>query len=228
MSINQKKRLQNLIFKSRETLLDMVKQRGYDTKNYMNYSYDTLTILLEKHEQGKYQSNDELSPLDLELKHIHTDSRLIVKYRLDEKFKNTASLKKMVNSMYNHHNLEEKDTLIILVVNRILPKPNDRENPVYSFTEEFRLQNKYVQVFGLENLVINISKHSFVPKHTILTDEEIKNVCTHYNITPKNLHKILQQDPMAKFIGLRPGQIVRTYSNNPITGISEIYKLCIE
>jgi DNA-directed RNA polymerase I, II, and III subunit RPABC1 len=228
MSINQKKRLQNLISESRATLLDMLKQRGCDTKQFMNFSYDTLTVLLDKHEQGKYQNNVELSPLDVELKNTKTDSRIIVKYRLDEKFKNTAALKKLVNNIYSHHNLEEKDTLILLVINSILPKPSDRDNPVYSFTEEFRLQHKYVQVFGLENLLINISKHIFVPKHTIMSDDEIKEICNHYNIQPRNLHKILQQDPMAKFIGLRPGQVVKTFTNNPITGISETYKLCIE
>lgn len=228
MSINQKKRLQNLIYQSRATILDMVKQRGYDTKNFMNYSYDTLTILLDKHEQGKYQTDVELSPLDMELHNTATNARIIIKYKLDDKFKNTASIKKIVSNMYTHHNLEEKDTLILLVINRILPRPNDRENPVYSFTEEFRLQNKFVQVFGLENLVINISKHVFVPKHTILTEDEVVKICNHYNIVPKNLYKILQQDPMAKFIGLRPGQVVKTYSNNPITGISEVYKYCIE
>lgn len=227
MSINQKKRLQTLIYKSRDTLLDMLRQRGYDVKSLQNYSYDTITLLLENHEQGKFQSDEKLSILDIKLKHPKNDTTIVVKYRLDDKIKKSKPLKKLVASIYKEHELTEKDTLILLVINRILPKPNDKNNSVYTLTEEFRQQGKYIQVFGLENLVINISKHIFVPKHVILSDEEVKDLCNHYNIKPSNLHKILHQDPMAKFIGLRPGQIVKTNTNNPITGISSTYKLCI-
>jgi DNA-directed RNA polymerases I, II, and III subunit RPABC1 len=227
MSINQKKRLQTLIFKSRDTLLDMLRQRGYDVKSLLNYSYDTITLLLENHEQGKFQSDEKLSLLDIKLTHPKNNTTTIVKYRLDDKIKKSKPLKLLISSIYKEHELTEKDTLILLVINRILPKPNDKTNSIYTLTEEFRSQGKYIQVFGLENLVINISKHIFVPKHIILSDEEVNDLCNHYNIKTINLHKILHQDPMAKFIGLRPGQVVKTNTNNPITGISSTYKLCI-
>jgi len=226
MSINDKKRLLDYIYRSRENLLDMLENRKYNTKSYRNISYDILASYHDKHEQGKFSTIHELSPLDISVKN-KDDSQIIVKYRLDEKFKNSGKLKLLVASMFNEHKLKKEDTLIILVVNAILPKPNNYYNTVYTFCEEFRIQDKFVQVFGLENLLINISKHSFVPKHIILNDNEVEDVCNKYNINKTNLHKILIQDPMAKFLGLRIGQVVKVNSCNPIVGYSTSYKLCV-
>jgi DNA-directed RNA polymerase I, II, and III subunit RPABC1 len=227
MSINDKKRLLDYIYRSRGNLLDMLDDRNYITKKLRNYSYDILTSFYDKHEQGKFTELCELSPLDFILNHKNNNTRVLVKYRLDDKFKNTGKLKKLVNNIYEYHKLNENDTVIILVVNAILVKVNKLDNPAFSFSEEFRIQNKFVQVFGLENLLINISKHSFVPKHIILTDDEVKDVCDKYNIVPSNLHKILIQDPMARFIGLRPGQVVKINTISPITGITPSYRICV-
>jgi DNA-directed RNA polymerase subunit H (RpoH/RPB5) len=227
MSINDKKRLLDYIHRSRGNILDMLETRNYNSKAFRNFSYETLTTLYEKHEQGKYGTLAELSPLDIKVNSKVNDSKIIVKYRLDEKFKNTASLKKLVGLIYEEHQLTENDTLIILVVNAILPKPNNYENTVFSFTEEFRIQKRYVQVYGLENHLINISKHVFVPKHIILNDDEIAEVCGKYNIEKNNFHRILSQDPMAKFLGLRLGQVVKVNSSNPIVGYTPSYKVCV-
>lgn len=227
MSINDKKRLLDYIYRSRGNILDMLETRKYDTKKYKNYSYDILTSLYDKHEQGKYSTLPELSPLDIEVKSKSGNERIIIKYRLDEKFKNTGALKKLVNIIYDEHNLTDHDTLILFVVNAILPKPNNFDNPSFNFCEEFRIQNRFVQVFGLENLLINISKHSFVPKHTILNDNEVANICEKYNTSPDKLLKIHIQDPMAKFIGLRPGQVVKIDSYDAVTGHNTFYRVCI-
>lgn len=227
MSINDKKRLLDYIYRSRGNILDMLECRNYNTKSYRNYSYDILASFYDKHEQGKFGVLEQLSPLDIEVSSKVNNSKIVIKYRLDEKFKNTASLKKLVSLIYEEQQLTADDTLIILVVNAILPKPNNYENTVFSFSEEFRIQNKFVQVYGLENHLINISKHVFVPKHTILNDDEIKDVCDKYNIVKLNFHKILSQDPMAKFLGLRVGQVVKVNSSNPIVGYTPSYKICV-
>lgn len=227
MSINDKKRLLELIYRSRENILDMLETRNYNTKAYRNYSNDTLNTLYDKHEQGKFSAEPSISPLDIKVDSKVNDSKIIIKYRLDEKFKNTSSLKKLVKQIYDEHQLTENDTLIILVVNKILLKPNNYENTVFSFCEEFRIQSKFVQVYGLENHLINISKHSMVPKHIILNDDEINEVCDKYNITRKNMNHILIQDPMAKFLGLRLGQVVKVNSCNPIVGNTVSYRICV-
>lgn len=227
MSDTNKKQLLYNIYNSRENILDMLETRKYNTKQYRNFSYDILSGFYDKHDQGKYSTLSELSPLDIKVNHKTDGSKIIVKYRLDEKFKNTASLKRLVYTIYDEHKLTEKDTLIILVVNAIIPRPNNYDNTVFKFSEEFRIQNMFVQVFGLENHLINISKHSFVPKHTILTDTEINELCEKYNTTKHNLHKILSQDPMAKFLGLRIGQVVKVNATDPINGYTPSYKICM-
>ena len=69
----------------------------------------------------------------------------------------------------------------------------------------------FVQFFGIENLLFNVSKHKLVPKHRKLSEEEINSVSVKYGM-PKNsmrtkLALIRREDPIAKYIGLKPNDI---------------------
>ena len=51
---------------------------------------------------------------------------------------------------------------------------------------------------------------------------------TKQNAVLPNLPKINTVDPMAKFIGAKPNQIIKIESFNPTTGISLYYRLCVK
>ena len=51
------------IYKSRETVLDMLQDRGYDIDQYRNYTLDDITIMLNN--QNKNKDSPELGPLDI-------------------------------------------------------------------------------------------------------------------------------------------------------------------
>lgn len=55
----------------------------------------------------------------------------------------------------------------------------------------------------------DILKHELVPHHEILSDEEKKQLFEKYNLTPDQLPKILDSDPVSVSIGAKPGQIVK-------------------
>ena len=69
--------LNNLIYNSRNNIISMLKTRGFNTKEYENYTQDELILLLEKHQQGKFQNALELSPLDIKL----TDNDKAISYK---------------------------------------------------------------------------------------------------------------------------------------------------
>ena len=220
--------LNNLIFKSRENILDMLKTRGFNTTTYDNYTEDELILLLEKHQQGKFQNVVELSPLDIMLKNDE-GHKIIVKYRLDEKFKRTDNLLKQINDIFEKYELNpEHDCLIIMNVNRVLLKIGVKDDPIQNFVNLCYLKKYFVQIYGLENFTFNISRHQFVPKHSILTKKESIELLTKYNAILTNLPKINREDPMAKFIGAKPNQIIKIESFNPTTGISLYYRLCVK
>ena len=220
--------LNNLIYNSRHNILSMIKTRGFDTKEYENYTKDELILLLEKHQQGKFQTSLELSPLDIKITD-NEDRTIIIKYRLDEKFKKTELLLKHINDIFETYKLnKDTDCVIIMNINRILLKPGTKDDPVQGFVNLCYLRKMFVQIYGLENFMFNITKHQFVPKHTILSNDEAIEVLLKYNVKINNLPKINREDPVVKFIGGRPNQLIKIESFNPTTGLSLTYRLVVK
>ena len=70
--------------------------------------------------------------------------------------------------------------------------------------------SKYIEYFEYQDLLINITKHILVPKHSILTDSEKKDLLTKYSIKrDTQLPKLYVTDPIAKYYGCRKGNIVK-------------------
>ena len=61
--------------------------------------------------------------------------------------------------------------------------------------------NKVLQLedFHISELMVNITKHSYVPQHILLTDEEKNILLRRYKIKENQLPKILTTDPIAGY-----------------------------
>ena len=225
-------RLYSLINKSRTNILKMLKTRGYDVSEYENFTNSEIVTLIMAHFNGKFESSIEPSILDimLEKEDINDKSiknKVYIKYRLDEKFKKTDSLIKQINDIYSSK-LNKNDTLIILYINRIITKPGVKDKNDEEFERSFYVtKGYYVQLFGLENFLIDVSNHVNVPKHTILNNEEVRHMMQEYNIDNlKQLPETSRTDVQSKYIGLRPNQVCRIDYKNLTTGKSVKYKIC--
>jgi DNA-directed RNA polymerase I, II, and III subunit RPABC1 len=89
-------------------------------------------------------------------------------------------------------------------------------------------ENQIVQIFFQSNLNFNISKNENVPKHRILSQEEIDVVVKEYNIQNlKRIPKIDSQDAMAKWIGARPGDVIEISGLSGSSGEDVRYRYCL-
>ena len=75
-------------------------------------------------------------------------------------------------------------------------------------------------------MIINISKHKYVPEHTIIYDDEIKELLERYDTTIDKLPIILHSDPMIRFIGAKKEDVVKIKRPSKATGFYYYYRLC--
>jgi len=85
-----------------------------------------------------------------------------------------------------------------------------------------------LQYFQIKQLMFNPTKHELVPKHTKLNTTEVAEIMSKYMIKSKlSMPIILHNDPVAKWLGLKQGDIVMIDRYNENSGISYYYRCCI-
>ena len=85
-----------------------------------------------------------------------------------------------------------------------------------------------VQLFPIRELQYNVSRHHLVPKHVPMRDEkDIAAVLARYDLkTRYQLPLILVSDPMARYLALKPGQLVTIERPSPSAGTYYAYRCC--
>lgn len=230
MSSSQIFKLYQLVFKSRIHLLEMLEDRGFDVSDLQNYTEEEIKVMLNEQNIGKFEKIPEKGPLDIILeKHSGTPNaeKIYVKYLLEDRFKGTTSLSNQINEIYETI-LSPKDTLIILNISRVIMKIGVKDKVDEEYVNHFYItKNYFVQIFGLENFLFNVSRHQLIPKHRILSKTETQALLSDFNCNIKNLPTIKRDDAQAKYIGLRPKQVCEIIVNNVTSGIAKKYRLCV-
>ena len=61
------------------------------------------------------------------------------------------------------------------------------------------------ELFQISELQFNITKHQYVPAHAVMNEKEKKALLTKYRLKDLQLPKILNQDPVARYYGVKKG-----------------------
>ncbi len=90
--------------------------------------------------------------------------------------------------------------------------------------------NQYpkTEVFMEEDLMINLIDHDLVPKHVKLSDEEVDELLTHYNLKLKNIPRILTMDPAVRYYNYKEGDILRIIRASETTAESITYRRVVK
>lgn len=84
------------------------------------------------------------------------------------------------------------------------------------------------EVFLEKELMINLVDHDLVPKHIVLTKEESDEVLKTYIAKKKNMPKILSNDRVARYYGVKVGDIFKIIRPSEKSGLVPTYRLVIK
>lgn len=196
------------IYKSRTNLLKLLKTQGYDVSQYDNFGMNEVHAM---------NSNKQLDMLVVK----ESGQKAYVKYHLGKPLRRD-NIVECVEDLYNlEKTLTKQDSLIIVI------KGEMNDTNISVLNQIWEQEGIHIVIFSLDRLQFNILEHSYVPKHTILTEEETQAVMMRYNVArPDMLPNISRYDPVAMAIGMRPGQVCRIERFSKTAVKTYYYRVC--
>lgn len=205
------------IYKSRKNLLTILEKRGFDISDYNNFGINEI--------QTMYVNKQ----LDMLLSKKN-GKKIYVKYHVTHK-NGSSTFPKLRDSHINDYvddlyNLEEilnkEDELLIIVKDQNINKTLE-EYMEFIFIKD----NHYINILKIKELLFNILEHCMVPEHKILTEKEKEKIYEKYKIMQDSeLPEISRFDPIAKVLGVRPGELCEITRSSKTSITSKYYRLC--
>jgi len=203
------------IYKAHTNLLSLLKAQGYDVGQYDNFGMNEVHAM---------NTNKQLDMLVVK----ESGQKAYVKYHLGKPLRRdnimecVGDLYHLVEDLYHlEKTLSKSDSLIIVM------KAEMNDTNIAVLNQIWEQDGIHIVIFSLDRLQFNILEHAYVPKHTIMTEQETQAMMAQYNIAhPDMLPNISRYDPVAMAIGMRPGQVCRIdrYSKTAVS--TPYYRVC--
>jgi len=197
------------VYKSRVILLEILKERGFDVDDYIGFSVTEI--------QTMHKNNQ----LDMLLENPKTDKKIFIKYHLATRL-GPVHVYDYVDDIFDIESiLDTKDDLIIVSKDKVNTTIRDLVEQLYI------KDNRFVNIYNFNDYLFNILNHDMVPQHHILNEVEKVDIKKKYNvIKDSEFPELSRFDPVAKAIGLRPGELCEITRSSPTAVQSKYYRIC--
>jgi DNA-directed RNA polymerase I, II, and III subunit RPABC1 len=197
------------LFRIRKTIGKMLNARGYMVgQNELDLERDAF---VEEHGEDPQRAN-----LTMQFPRRDDPADSIFVFFPDEEKVGVKTIKEYAKRMK-----DESVFRAIIVVQQSLT-PFAKQSLL-----ECQAQKFYIEQFQESELLVNITDHVLVPEHILLSDEQKKTLLDRYKVKETQLPRIQMHDPVARYFGMRRGQVVRIIRPSETAGRYVTYRLCV-
>lgn len=198
------------LWKVNRTIHELVKDRGYQVSDD-EINMDLTTFRSHYANSGGSVDRNQLN--------FFTNSRenptdQIFIFFSDEKSVGVKTMRKLLGI------LEEKSIMRGIIIFPGNMTPSARK-VIAAMSQQYRLEE-----FSEADLLVNITHHTLVPRHEVLTPEQKKQLLEKYRLKETQLPRIQLADPVARYYGLRRGQVVKITRPSETSGRYASYRIC--
>ena len=185
------------VTKARNTLLAVLALRGFDVTEYENAT---------THHVERMYASDQLGML------VVGDKKKVYVHFCLKKKPDFLNIKATF-----FEELSQADDLILVC--------NKQSDSADEHVAHLWQEGYFVTLFDLAHLQYNILMHEDVPPHSVLTSEEKEAVLAKYG-PEQDFPRMDRKDPVARLLGIRPGDMVKIDRPSPTALIEEYYRVC--
>jgi len=200
------------IYQSRKIILELMDKQGFDVTGYSNFSVSEINAM---------KQNNQLDML-LESKQTEDGNKTYIRYYLAKTIR-PNNIDEMIEDLFIlTETLKKNDTLYIIIKDQV------NETLINHLKHIWERDGIFVIIESIKCLQFNILNHILVPQHIIMKNSEVNDIMKKYNITDTNqFPDISRFDPVARAIGLRPGQVCHIIRPSETSVTTDYYRICI-
>jgi len=204
------------VFKARSTILALMDKQGYNIDDYSNFSINEVNSMKQNNQLDMLLEKKEENPT------TKRKNKIYIRFYLTKMIR-PANIQEMIDDLFNLEEiLTKEDTLFIIT------KDEMNETIISELKHIWEKDGIFIVIENIKRLQYNILNHSLVPEHTIISDKEVDEVMKKYNIKNKTeFPDISRFDPVARVIGLRPGNVCKIIRPSKTAITTEYYRVCI-
>jgi DNA-directed RNA polymerase subunit H (RpoH/RPB5) len=191
-------------------------KQGYNVDDYSNFSINEVNSMKQNNQLDMLLEKKEENPS------TKRKNKIYIRFYLTKMIR-PANIQEMIDDLFNLEEILTKDDTLFIV-----SKDEMNETIINELKHIWEKDRIFIVIENIKRLQYNILNHTLVPEHTIVSDEQVDEVMKKYNIKNKNeFPDISRFDPVARVIGMRPGNVCKIIRPSKTAITTDYYRVCI-